>query len=251
VSSRAVHPSAHDQLPRTADVRPVPHCLLGSPLRPLARAVVRRRWRVRVHHADRVPGQGPVIMASNHIGFLDGPLLAIFAPRPVHVLTKIEMFEGRLRRVLVAAGQISLDRYHYDPAAVRAGVRVLRDGRVLGVYPEGRRGGGDFDQFKHGAAYLALVTGAPVVPVTMLGTRPAGGHTDDWAPAGAPVDLVFGRPFAVPAVPWPRTRDLVDATSRRLEEHVRADLRRALDETGLSLPGPLPRGEQEQVGRSA
>ena len=57
-------------------------------------------------------------------------------------------------------------------------LRVLRDGGVVGIFPEGTRGAGEFDRFHRGAAYLALVTGAPVVPVVILGTREPGGGTE-------------------------------------------------------------------------
>ena len=58
---------------------------------------------MRVHGAEHVPRTGPVIFAANHIGVIDGPLLAIFAPRPVHALTKIEMFKGCAGRLPAAA----------------------------------------------------------------------------------------------------------------------------------------------------
>ena len=114
----------------------------------------------------------------NHIGVADGPLLAAFAPRPVHALTKYEMFAGKLGGFLHGSGQIPLDRFHTDPAAVKSCLRVLRDGRAVGIFPEGRRGTGDLERFHRGAAYFALVSGAPVVPVAILGTREPGGHTN-------------------------------------------------------------------------
>ena len=160
-------------LPASADEHPATRLL--HLLRPPAARLVRTRWPVVVHHADRVPEAGGVILASNHIGIIDGPLLAVFSPRPVHALTKQEMFEGRLGRFLRASGQIPLDRFHADPGAIRSCLRVVRDGGVAGIFPEGTRGDGELHRFHHGAAYLALVTGAPVVPVTMLGTRPPGG----------------------------------------------------------------------------
>ena len=69
------------------------------------------------------PTSGPVVMAANHVGWLDGPLLAICAPRPVHALTKQEMF-ARAARPLPAwpSGQIPLDRFHVDLAAIRVAV---------------------------------------------------------------------------------------------------------------------------------
>ena len=115
-----------------------------------------------------------MIFASNHVGVADGPLLAIFAPRPVHALTKEEMFEGRLGPFLHASGQINVDRFNTDPAAVKACLRALRDGAAVGIFPEGSRGAGDLGRFHRGAAYFGLVTGAPIVPVTMLGTPRTG-----------------------------------------------------------------------------
>jgi 1-acyl-sn-glycerol-3-phosphate acyltransferase len=219
--------------------------LLYSPLRPLARFLIRRRIGVRLHGADLVPRRGPVIFAANHIGVADGPLLTIFAPRPVHALTKVEMFSGLLGRFLRASGQVPLDRFNTDPGAVKTCLRVLRDGRVVGIFPEGRRGGGDLDRFHRGAAYLALVSGAPVVPVILFGTRAPGAHTDALPPRGGVVDIVFGAPYALPAAPWPRTREQVEQGSVLLWEHLRAHLDAAIAATGRQLPGPLPAAEVE------
>lgn len=220
-----------------------PRYLLASPVRTLARALLRRRYDLRVHHADRVPADGPVIVAGNHIGILDGPLMAIAGPRAVHALTKVEMFEGRTGAFLRHSGQIPVDRFHPDPAAVRACLAVLDAGHVVGVFPEGTRGPGTLDRFHRGAAYLALVTGAPVVPLTFLGSRLPGGHIDSVPPKGARIDLWYGEPLAFPARPWPRTREQVDTAARLLREHMLVELDRALADTGLSLPGPLPANE--------
>lgn len=237
--------SAHAVPPRSDGTRHPARLLLHSPLRPLGRALVRRRFAVRLHGVQNVPSRGPVIFASNHIGVADGPLLAVFAPRPVHALTKLEMFHGGLGRFLRASGQIPLDRFHADPAAVRTSLRVLRDGHAIGIFPEGRRGGGDLARFHRGAAYLGLVTGAPVVPVTMLGTRERGAHTDALPPRGGAVDVVFGTPRVLDPVPWPRTKEQVERASVLLREHMLVHLDRARASTGRELPGPLPAAEVE------
>lgn len=222
-----------------------PRRFLLRVLRPPAKAVVRVGWRVRVSGRNHVPRTGGLILAANHVGIIDGPLLATFAPRPVHAMTKLEMFSGRLGGVLRASGQIPLDRFAADPAAIRSCLRVLRDGGVVGVFPEGTRGSGELNRFHHGAAYLALVTGAPVVPVAMLGTRPHGGGSNALPGRGASIDIVCGEQWRTAPTPWPRTREHVLATSALLQEHMRSELDRALAETRRSLPGPLPAGQSE------
>lgn len=230
-------------LPASSDRHP-PTRLLGV-LRPVGGWLIRRRWTVEVHDTDRVPTTGGVILAANHIGIIDGPLLAVCAPRPVHALTKREMFDGRLGGFLRRTGQIPLDRFAADPAAIRSCLRVIRDGGVAGIFPEGTRGDGELRRFHHGAAYLALVTGAPVVPVTIVGTRPPGGGANALPTRGGTIDVVFGTPWQTPQQAWPRTREHVRATSVLLREHMLSDLASALSQTRRSLPGPLRAGQSE------
>lgn len=230
---------AHLDPPRSDRVRAAPRYLLHA-LRPLARFLIRRRYSVRVTDPGHVPASGPIIYASNHVGVIDGPLLAIFAPRPAHALTKIEMFKGLLGRFLWQSGQIPLDRFNTDPRAVRTCLQALRSGRAIGIYPEGSRGAGDLERFHRGAAYLALVSGAPVIPVTMLGSREPGGTSGSLPKRGATIDMVFGEAYRIEAVPWPRTREQVEKTSLLLREHMLVQLDRARASTERELPGPLP-----------
>ncbi len=228
-------------LPRSANRHPARYLL--HPLRPLARTVIRRRVGVRIVGGEKLPAKGPVILASNHVGVADGPLLAIFAPRPVHALTKQEMFKGFMKPFLLGAGQIPLDRYHADPLAVKRCLRVLRSGDVVGIFPEGARGSGEFDRFHTGAAYLALVTGAPIVPVVQFGTREPGAGSSSLPARGETVDMVFGDPIRFPRTPWPRRKRDVAARSVELRQHLIAHLQAAKELTGRELPGPLP-GEE-------
>lgn len=215
--------------------------------RPTSRWLIRRRYDVREHDAAHVPTHGPVIVAANHTGVIDGPLLAIFGPRPVHALTKREMFEGRLSAFLRASGQIPLDRLHTDRAAVRTCLAVLERGGAVGIFPEGNRGAGEITRIHAGAAYLALVSGAPVVPLMMYGTRPAGGGKDALPRRGGVVDLVYGAPYAVARRPWPRTKPLVAETSAALQLRMCADLVAGLKLTGQTLPGPIPARSAEEI----
>ena len=226
--------------PLRTDEAPLPPERLQRMLRPLGRSYFRRRYDVRVHGAHHVPRSGRAIIASNHVGLLDGPLLAAFAPRPMHALTKQEMFEGRFGGFLLAVGQVPLARYDVDPLAIKTCVRVLRAGGVVGIYPEGTRGDGEMRHVHTGAAYLALVTGAPVVPLVMFGTRHPGGHTDSIPAKGARFDFVYGEPVYWDAQPWPRTQAEVRRTTAELRNRFVEHLVEAKAVTGRELPGPLP-----------
>jgi 1-acyl-sn-glycerol-3-phosphate acyltransferase len=236
---------AHFDLPRSHDAVHPSHRLLRA-LRPAARAWFRSRYDVRVHGVEHVQPQGPHIIASNHLGLVDGPLLGAFAPRPVHALTKKEMFEGRTGVALRAVGQIPLSRHEVDPSAIKDCLRVLRDGGVVAIYPEGTRGSGEFHHMRSGVAYLALVTGAPVVPLAVFGTREAGGGIDSVPPRGSRFDLVYGPPVYWEPHPWPRrqvhVRQVADSLRKTFLDHL-VEARRI---TGRELPGPVPGFIEEQ-----
>ncbi len=229
---------SHEQPPRTQEVSPIPERTLRI-LRPMVRAGFERRWKVSLSGLEHVPA-GPHIVASNHLGLMDGPIMAAYHPAPLHALTKHEMFHGIPGAVLKATGQISLDRWSADPGAIKACLRVLRDGGVVGIYPEGGRGNGEFDLIRAGAAYLALVTGAPVLPLAIFGTREPGGDTNSRPPRGAPIDFVYGAPITIARAPFPRTQEQIRHSTVFLHEALRAHLDAARALTGRELPGPLP-----------
>lgn len=233
----------HSVLPRSDDLR--------HPLRTPMRwfrggfaVYARRRWNLEVRGAEHVPATGPIVFAANHIGFLDGPLMAIVGPRPVHALTKNELFAGPMGAFLRFAGQIPVDRFVDDPRAVRVALRVLRDGGAVGMFPETTRGAGDMANVAGGAAYLALVTGAPVVPTAFLGTREAG-SARTFAPAGSRLVMAYGEPLTVQARPWPRRPEQVRHETERIRRAVNTLVGETERATGISLPGPLPETEDE------
>ena len=195
-----------------------------------------RWWSVEAAGTENVPRHGPVILASNHMAYADGPLLMGVSPRPLHTLVKREIFHGPQRWLLNAIGQISVDRHQVDPRAVKRALAVLAGGRALAIYPEGKRGRGDFAQLRGGAAYLALCTGAPVVPVACLGTRAPSGSIDALPARGQRVSISFGPPVWFDRVGWPRTREAVGEATERLGAALRAQLAAALDATGIELP---------------
>lgn len=194
------------------------------------------RYDVHVQGLDLIPTTGPVILASNHMGYLDGPMLFGTARRGVHAMVKESMFRGPMGFGLTMMGQICVDRYHPDPLAVKKALRVLGDGGALSIYPEGARGCGDVSVTKGGAAYLALVTGAPVVPVACLGTRLGGESLESKPPYGSRLDLHIGPARRFDAVPWPRTKQQVAEVQATIQETLAAHVAHAMRLTGQRLP---------------
>jgi 1-acyl-sn-glycerol-3-phosphate acyltransferase len=128
---------------------------------------------------ENVPKDGPVILASNHLSFIDSIFLPIVVDRPVVFLAKSEYFTGRglkgwaTRVFFQAAGQLPIDRSggKASEASLNTGLRVLGEGRILGIYPEGTRSpDGRLYRGRTGVARMVLEAGVPVVPVAMIGT---------------------------------------------------------------------------------
>lgn len=192
-------------------------------------------YRTTVTGRANVPASGPVIFAGNHISFLDGPVMFGAAPRGMHILVKREMFRGFLGRVLHASGQIPVDRSG-DRFALQCGRGLLDAGRCVGILPEGTRGNGDAGSISSGVAWLALNSGALVVPVAILGTRRRGEHRDIIPRPGRRLHVSFGSPMKVirePGEPGRVSMDRAAAEIRRaLADHVRAEVERS----GHSLP---------------
>lgn len=236
-----MHPLSSDStvgLPRTDHVAAPSDALLAPLLGP-ARAMLRSTWRVQVHGAGHVPATGPVILAANHIATMDGPLAVLTSPRrPTFALAKSELFVGALGEVLARSGQIPIRRdVTVDRTAVDRCIRVLRGGQALVIFPEGMRDTGEFRWIRSGAAYLAMVTGAPVVPVAMLGTRQAGDSPRSTPRPGSSMHVVFGAPLHLPWVDWPRRQADVREASERLRVELAAHVRHAEALTGMPLPG--------------
>ena len=198
----------------------------------LARFLVWLGWRRSVHGAELVPRTGPVILAPNHLGFLDGPFLFGVCPRPVHTLTKHEMFAGPLGWVLRWVGQIPIDRDQPGRAALQAVTAVLADGRVVAIYPEGTRGVGDFSELRPGLAWFALRSGAPVVPVVFLGSGSRGTTLGSLPRFRSRLQVVFGEPVHVGTGDGRTSRAALQAASEELRDALVAHHRQAYQKFG-------------------
>ncbi|MDI3388844.1 lysophospholipid acyltransferase family protein [Streptomyces sp. B-S-A8] len=190
-------------------------------------------WKPRVLGAWRVPASGPVILAVNHAHNLDGPMLMGTAPRPVHFLIKKEAFVGPLDPFLRGIGQLKVDRSTTDRTAITGALDVLAEGGVLGIFPEGTRGEGDFASLRAGLAYFAVRSGAPIVPVAVLGSGERQGRLiRGLPPLRSRVDVVFGDAFEAGDGTGRRTRTALDEATVRIQERLTGHLENARRLTG-------------------
>jgi 1-acyl-sn-glycerol-3-phosphate acyltransferase len=154
-------------------------------------------WHPFSEGVEHVPRTGPAILASNHLSFADHFFLPALLDRPVFFLGKSDYFSGWKRYFFEGVGVMPVHRQGGDAgeASLRKGAEILRAGRLLGIYPEGTRSpDGKLYRGKTGPVRLALRTGAPVVPVAMIGTfevMPPGSSRPRLGRVGAR----FGRPL--------------------------------------------------------
>lgn len=190
-------------------------------------------WKPRVLGAWKVPATGPVIFAVNHSHNIDGPMVMGVAPRPTHFLIKKEAFVGPLGRFLTGIGQVKVDRESTDRTAIARALGVLEAGGVLGIFPEGTRGEGDFASLRAGLAYFAVRGGAPIVPVAVLGSSEKRSRlTKGLPPLRSRVDVVFGDPFEAGDGSGRRTRRALDEATERIQKHLTEHLQNARRLTG-------------------
>lgn len=177
--------------------------LLSTTTRLLLAPLARLLFRPVLEGRENVPRRGPVILAANHLSFLDSVVIPLVAPRPVAFLAKAEYFrqpglKGWLTRTfLTGLDAIAVQRGAHRAArtSLQVALDVLADGRAFGIHPEGSRSrDGRIYRGRTGVAWLALASGAPVVPVAVLGTdriQPVGARL----PRIGQVTVRFGAPL--------------------------------------------------------
>jgi 1-acyl-sn-glycerol-3-phosphate acyltransferase len=165
--------------------------------------VLKMIWRPRVTGLDNIPETGGVIIASNHLSFVDSVVIPSVVPRKVVFLAKSDYFNGRgvkgtaQRWWFEGIGMLPVDRDNTQSAidSLDTALEVLGRGEAFGIYPEGSRSrDGRLYRGRTGVAHLALTAGVPVVPVGLVGTekiQPIGSTY----PKVAKVDVTFGEPL--------------------------------------------------------
>jgi len=193
---------------------------------PVAKAI----WRPRVTGLEHVPRSGAMILASNHLSFIDSTMIPVVVPRKVVFLAKSDYFTGTgIKGALIRAwfeglGMLPVDREDSMAAitSLDTALEVLGRGEAFGIYPEGTRSrDGRLYRGRTGVAHLALSSGAPIVPVGLRGTQnlqPIGARV----PRLARVSVAFGTPIpptGYDGVPLGRARrELTDRVMAAIRE---------------------------------
>jgi 1-acyl-sn-glycerol-3-phosphate acyltransferase len=132
--------------------------------------------RIRVAYYHEIPMQGGFILASNHISHFDPPIITPLIPRRIDWIGMTDLFRGRIfRGLFTGLNVIPIARNEPDRAALRIAVKRLREGRVVGIFPEGgiRDGAGSIINgaaMKQGVTLLSTLSGAPIIPCVILGS---------------------------------------------------------------------------------
>lgn len=129
-------------------------------------------YRVRIVGGENVPENGPAILAANHVSVLDGFFLALSTRRQIRFMAKAELYRWPLlRQFMHGIGTFPVERGTDAGRAIARGVALLEQGAVIAVFPEGTALPDKKTGYRRGAARLALASGAPLVPVALIGTE--------------------------------------------------------------------------------
>ncbi|MDW3217817.1 MAG: lysophospholipid acyltransferase family protein [Acidimicrobiales bacterium] len=224
---------------------------LAKPLRRVGRPLIDRLYEAEIVGSEHIPSDGPAIISPNHLSFFDTPLVMLSAPRRVLFLGKAEYMDSwKTKYLFPAVGMVPIrrEKARASMAALDTAAALLDDGELVGIYPEGTRSrDGCLHKGHTGVAHLALQTGAPIIPVGLVGT-------DEVQPIGRNVPRRRGKitvRFGEPIDP----RAYLGGGKRRRRQQMTDDVMASIatmtpqdrsDEYASSEP-PLIRGGSESV----
>jgi 1-acyl-sn-glycerol-3-phosphate acyltransferase len=193
-------------------------------------------FRARAIDTDKVPADGPAIIAPNHFSFLDHFFIGVYLRRKVHFMAKSQLFDKPMQFIYTHGGVFPVRRGYGDEEAFKTAHAVLARGDIVVMYGEGGRSRtGELGEPKPGIGRLALESGAPVVPTAIAGSERA----RDWKRGQFPkVTVQFGDPIQFDQVDHP-TRDQSQAAAETVFDRVKG------------LYGPLRSGGRRSAVRAA
>jgi len=141
--------------------------------RAIAWIILKIFWQMKVEGFENIPKKGAVIIASNHVSYLDPAVLAASLNRKIYFITKKEVFKNTfISFILKNLNAFSVDRENVDMLAFKKAINILREEKVLGIFPEGTRSSnGELQELKLGAIKIAMKTEVPILPVGIIGTH--------------------------------------------------------------------------------
>lgn len=186
--------------------------------RGICRIIISSCYRWRVKGRENIPHSGPVILCCNHIGNFDPPLLGSGIERPVRFMAKEELFRiPVLSFLLKKFGTFPVKRGAGDRNAIRTTLKLLEEGEVLGIFPEGTRSRtGELGQGLSGSAMFALKSQAAVVPVAIIGP---------WQ-FMKPITIIYGKPIDMTAI---REKKADSETLREATDLIMASIKQIID----------------------
>lgn len=168
--------------------------------RAIVRVLLKLLTRCQVKGRENIPSQGPLLIIANHLSLADPPLLGVSLGRKVIFMAKKELFRFRLIGYFIGSlGAFSVHRGQLDRKAMRQAYQVLADGLTLVMFPEGTRSrSGRLRPAFPGPALIAMRSGAPILPVGIIGTEKIRGVT--WLLRRPQIMVNIGSPFYLPPV---------------------------------------------------
>jgi len=130
-------------------------------------------WRMEIIGIENLPQSGGLIIASNHVSYLDPAVLAASFNRKIYFLTKKEVFKNNFISFLLKnMNALPIDRENVNVLAFKKAINILREEKVLGIFPEGARSSnGELQELKLGTIKIAMKTGVPILPAGIIGTH--------------------------------------------------------------------------------
>ena len=166
--------------------------------RVIVRVILKLLTRCQVKGRENIPSQGPLLIVANHLSLVDPPLLSVSFSRKVIFMAKKELFRFKLIGYFIGSfGAFSVHRGRLDRKAMRQAYQVLADGLALVMFPEGTRSrSGRLQPAFPGPALIAMRSGAPILPVGIIGTEKIKGVTGLLRRPQITVNV--GHPFHLP-----------------------------------------------------